>query len=496
MPDILPTPRRMSPAKARQFSMSWGYDATDDRGRRRPPRTRTMHEDRQAEDRHRRILSASARDLARNFTIAAWAIRKTLDMVSQFTFQATTSDSGFNDYLEAWWAERSKKHNFDVAGRHPHRRAVRLAEACRIVDGDVFWLKLAPPNGNPLRGKIQAIESDRVAMPRDAVPKNSKPDDWLNGVRVDANTGRSLAYAICRRVGRTRKQLQRIVSARNIIPHAAYEFRIDQVRGISPITTALNAFRDVAEGTEFALAKLKLGQLFGLQVTSAATDGTTFAGPKVNEEDADGDGTPDSAPRVDLKRGPFMAELEPGEEIKVVESHEPSSETVAFLNLTIHIAIKALDIPTSILDESKVNFFGGRGALMQYLKSCSTKILDLQEFQHEHARWRMGLAVADGELELPSGKDFDFLKFDFVNAGLPWFDPAKEARGQAMGIAMGATSPQRVCRETGTDYYENIDQIAEALAYAESKGVPLTFADSTAFAPELTVAGEGVSGGN
>jgi capsid protein len=356
----------------------------------------------------------------------------------------------------------------------------------------VGWLKIAPPTGNANRGKVQAIEADRIAIPRGDLPRNSKPEEWINGVRVDLDTGRALAYGICRRVGNTRKELQRIVPARHIIMHAAYEFRYDQVRGISPIASALNWFRDTYEGFDYALAKMKVNQLFGLQVLTEIGDGGPFTGPGTAQytEDTDDDGVKDSAPRIDLKQGPFVTELDPGEKIEVVESKTPSSETVAFLKLMVHISLRALDIPFSFFDESFTNFYGSRGGLIQYLHACDSKVKDLQEFQDEHFKWRAGLAVEDGELELPSGRDFDYLAWEFVPGGVPWWDPAKEARGQAMGIAMGATSPQRVCREMGTRFEENIDEIAAAMEYAKSKGVSLHFADSSAFRPEITVGAE------
>ncbi len=468
---------------------SGGYDATEHRGRRRPPMTGTSSEDVHLDARRRQILSATSRDLARNWASAQWAIRKHLAFVADFSFQAKTDDPGFNKDYEAWWAEKCKKHQFDVASRHTHRRAVKLAEACKSVDGDVLWMKLAPSVGDPNRGCIQAIEGDRIDMPRGSVPANANWEEWVNGVRVEPDTGRALAYGICRRVGRTQKVLQRIVPARNVFLHANYEFRYDQVRGISPLAAALNQFRDTQEGVEFALAKLKVGQMFGVQITH---NGEGMGGPlPAPEEDEEGESCDDDGqPRINLGRAPYVVELEPGEEAKVIESRTPSTETVDFLKLIIHIALRSLDIPYSFFDESFTNFYGSRGGLIQYLHSCTDKVIDLQELQDEHHRWRVGLGIADRELVLPSGKDFSWLKWEFVPGGVPWWDPVKEVRGQAMAIAAGLSSPQRACREVGTVFEENVDQIADAQAYAKSKGVSLTYADSSAFAPAITIGGD------
>lgn len=101
----------------------------------------------------------------------------------------------------------------------------------------------------------------------------------------------------------------------------------------------------------------------------------------------------------------------------------------------------------------------------------------------------IGMAVADGTIRLPAGMNYEDIYYEHVPAGVPWWDPAKEARGQAMGVAMGVTSPQRVCRELGTDFETNIDEIAKAMAYAKERGVDLKYADSSAFAPEVSVQG-------
>lgn len=447
-----------------------GYDATETRGRRRAISSSTMSEDRQANDRKRKILSSNSRDLSRNFAIAAWAIRKHLDFVSRFTFQAKTGDRGYDRELEGVVTEAMNRHRFDVAARHSYRRALRIAEACRVKDGDLGWLKLA---GTRNRGMIQAIEGDRIKTPDGGeLPDNTNPDDWVNGVRVNS-FGKSMAYAICDR-SRTsnRLTLNRLVSSRNIIVHGFYD-RYDQVRGVSPIAAGLNWFRDTYEGFEYALAKVKISQLFGLAFYRDSTRGAfgdNVAQPTV---DADEDGEADAGYEVDLSKGPFQLDLDPGDRAEFLENKTPAAETVDFLKMMIHVALKSLDIPYSFFDESFTNFYGSRGGLIQYLKSCQNKIEDLQEFQNEWAQWRLGLMLVDGELELPAGKDFSFLKWEWVPDGVPWWDPLKEVKGNKEAVSAGFTSPQRVCREVGTDFETNIRETAEAFKLADELGVSL-----------------------
>ena len=54
--------------------------------------------------------------------------------------------------------------------------------------------------------------------------------------------------------------------------------------------------------------------------------------------------------------------------------------------------------------------------------------------------------------------------------------PAVVAPTGVAAINAGLDNPYRICKETGRgEYEENIDQIARAREYAESRGVPLNY---------------------
>lgn len=459
-------------------TLTSGYDAIDGSSRRRQPISRTSSEDAIADARKRQMLTGTASDIARNFIVAKWLVRKHLDYVSTFEFQAKTTDRGYNAYLEQWWADRTTAETFDVAGRHPHRRFVRISEAQRVLAGDMGWLKLAMRPGHPDRGKVQAIEGDRITLGRGETPRGTRPEDWVNGVLVDQNTGKALKYALSKRVAKTRLEFDRMEDASNLILHACYEFRFDQVRGVSPIAAGLNWMRDTYEAFDHSNAKLKLAQLLGVSIYSSTQDNIWARG--------------DDGYEIDFSnRGPFILELEQGDKAEILESKTHGAETNNYLRMLILICLKALDIPFSFWDESFTNFYGSRGGLIQYQKSSKDRICDLRDLQYKHADWRFAIGVADGDLELPSGKGLSFLTngYDFIPAGVPWWDPTKEVRGAAMAIACGLSSPQKACRESNTDFEQNILEIKQAMEFAEANGVPLTFADSSAFVPEISVGG-------
>lgn len=437
------------------------YSAVVDKKRRRPPKLRTYHEDEHAKGRERTKLLATARDVVRNFSVARWAIGKHLDYVSSFSFQAKTGDPGLDDEIEALFRPWFGRYGCDVARRHPFRRFVRLAEARRCVDGDFGFLKVAGRPGSDVRGKLQGIEADRIYTPND-LPDDYDREDFVNGVRTSP-FGATLSYCLCDRTTSGDMKFARIVPANNLILHGFFD-RFDQTRGISPIVAALNSLQDVYEGFDYALAKMKVAQLFGLAVYRSDSDRLG------DESDTDGDGIDDT---VAFGRGTIQLDLDAEDRAEILEAKTPAAETTDFLKLMIHVSLRALDIPYSFFDESFTNFYGSRGGLIQYLKSCKSKQQDLQEVLDEITKWRLGLFVADGELTLPRRMEFDDLRWEWVPDGVPWWDPVKEVTGNTKAIAAGLTDYQRVCRESGTDFFDNIDAIAEQQAYAASKGVVL-----------------------
>lgn len=467
-------PSRISRA-ARRFAAglayAFGYDIAEPSRRRRALSQSRGSEDRELDSLGRARATQAARDLQRKFAIAAWAVRKHLDYVSAFSFRCRTGvvlpdgtdlDQRVEDLIE-WWG---RKQNFDAAGRHWLPRMLRLIEARRTVDGDVGVLKLDD-------GRVQVIEGDRIRTPA-GLPAN----DWVHGVRIDP-AGRALAYAVHRRGAfGGGYELERIVSAGNLLLHGYYE-RIDQVRGISPLAPALHPFADVYEAFEYALAKAKVAQMFGL--VTYRDDDAALGGVA---ETAEGSGKF----AIDFGAGPFHLDLGRDDKAEFLENRTPSTEFYQFTTAMIHGALKALDLPYSFYDEAHTNFYGSRGALIQYLQSCKAKRRDNVELLTALTAWRLSLFILDGQLVLPRGWRLADLmaRVEWVPDGVPWWNPQQEATGHAMLLEAGLTTPQRICQETGTDYYRNIDDIAEAIEYARARGVPLSFAASATGGEEPT----------
>ena len=242
---------------------------------------------------------------------------------------------------------------------------------------------------------------------------------------------------------------------------------------------ALNPLRDVYENFTYALAKAKVSQLFALAFYRDSPESAGYveedeSGPQA---DTDGDGEAEAQGyKVDFGGGPQMLDLEPGDKAEFLESRQPSSEFQDFTQLVIQVALKALDIPYSFYDESHTNFFGSRAAWLHYERSCKDKRDDQIEMRRNYTLWKLNRWILDGRLVLPAGMRVSDVGFEWVPRGMPWWDPSKEINGHVQAIKAALDNPQRICRATGSDYYDNVDEISKAIEYAREKGVPIEFA--------------------
>jgi len=178
--------------------------------------------------------------------------RKHLDFIAEQSLTIRTGDKSLDKDIESALTERSRPENFDIRGNHSRESYTRLVELLALVDGDVFTQKL-------VSGHVQGFEADRVRTPS-ASPKNQK---WVHGCEVD-RAGKIRRVAVCERGDRKNDLQPQAVLKYSTVLHHGYFQRLDQVRGASPFLPAMNNLQDVYENKAYALAKAKIGQLFGM----------------------------------------------------------------------------------------------------------------------------------------------------------------------------------------------------------------------------------------
>jgi len=450
----------------------FGYDGIVDRKKRTPPRSITQSEDRVLQTNDRTKLTATIRDQRRNIALIQWMINKHLDYVSRFEFQPTTKDEGLNDNLRRlmkWW---SRKQNCDIARRHTLFRFLRLLESHSVIDGDAAALKMGS-------GHLQGIEGDRIRYPtRGSVPESIalRKGRFVEGIEIGGN-GQALNYLITRRLD-TSFTYDKLVSARNV-EHVGYFTRYDQVRGISPLASAINLAQDLYEGFDAQLIKTKMQAMFGLAIkheniddeatdSFGHTDRATGEAPTSETDDYD----------FELLPG-LKLFLKPGDSVDTIESKSPSNEFQDFSKMIIGVAIKALDLPMTFYDSRESSFSAMRSDLNTYVDSTDAKRERLQEFLDNITAWKIGQWTnartqgGDGPfvLDLPSGMLARDITWQWIPKGIMWIDPLKEVNAQGQAISLGLKSRQTIAAEQGLNWKDEVDQLEAEEKLLIEKGV-------------------------
>jgi len=434
----------------------FGYDAAKSSKNRRMIPIQLKSEDKTLKPHERAKLLTRAREANRNYSLAAWAINKHLDYVSSFNFMPTTEDDGFNEYLSQWAKRWCRAENFSFNSKLSMSRFIRLLETCSVIDGDAFVLMLKD-------GRVQGIEGDRIKTPRRGeIPQRYKELDWIHGIGFRNTTPR---YAAVHKRGKILSfEYERMVRWEYLL-HRAYYTRLDQWRGITPLSSCINAMSDLYESHEYALAKMKVAQIFGLVTyrESHQAFGTDF--------DAENEEENQDAPPLKVTGGPFHVDLAEGEKMDVVESRNPSQEFQNFSEKMTMLALKGLDIPYSFFDEAHTNYSGQRQAWLQYEKSANGKREGLREILNKLTNWRLYKDYLAGELELPDRMSWQDIKWEWIATGVPWIDPLKEVKANTLAIDYGLASREEILKSQGRDFHEIIKQLQKEKELMDNLGV-------------------------
>ncbi len=446
------------------------YDALNPKGRRKAPSSATQHEDRHLGQEQRRQLIGGVRDLRRNSSLVDWMIRQHMNYVCEHRFQSRTGDDSLDDEIELMMAEEFEPDKLDEMTLSGIAEYTQINETMSVLDGDCGTLFIDNDGG-----RIQGIESDRIRDPYSwyfGGSANNPEEIWYNGVRTTLS-GRPLEYAIHRRSnGLTSFEFERRVPAANFHLHA-YRTRYDQQRGISPLASAYNQLRDIYEAEDYAMIRSKVASLFAMAVTRNASES---AGDIGYEKDENGDPVR-STYEVDFGRGPVFLDLDPGDDAKFLDSDNPGGNLQDFWRFISMIALKSLDIPYGLLDESVANFFGNKTAWLSYDRSCDPKRKRVRRLLDRIAGFKYANLIRSKRLTLPKTIVLARKPWEWVPRGMPWWRPLEEVTANLKAIGGGLTNPQRVCIEADQgDFYDNIKQIAKAKKYAHEKGVELSFA--------------------
>jgi len=454
--------------------MQFDYAAIQDKGRRAAPKTRIYHEGEVLTPTKRRKMQATTQDQNRNISLVAWMVRKHLDYVSKFHFSFRTNRELVNNLVNRIFRWHGAPCNLDFLGRFGRDEMFRLFELEKVVAGDAGLLKLADL-------KLQAIESDLIAQGV-AEQGGTKAPDGVNssGLLLDS-MGRVEQYCICRRGDNGGKPIFAHMEPRGNIIFDGYWSRFSsQLRGVSPLTTAINMVQDTYEAFEFNIVKAKMHALFGVAITrdadpdSGAMGGAAGATAETEDATATATGT-----HQDLNpRAINMLDMGPGEKPVVIESTTPSSQFVEGSYLFIQVAMLALDIPITSFDSRRSSFSARIADLNEYEVSSDAKRTKNRYVRQDYSNWLLRSIWNDPASPWllrstceANGMDLRDVQeaAEWVASGSPWLDKYKQVQGDELAINIKLDNPIDAARRRGADVFVNIDKAIKVEVYERDR---------------------------
>lgn len=489
----MPRLRTAAEIAASRRGTALGYNAIVSTDRRRPVTSRTSSEGFYLTPAKREAASATVRDDRRNMSILAWMVRRHLDNVSRFTphFRMpgdTQEATALNDIVRRLMRWHARRRNFDALGRHGRDEFLRMFEAGKVLTGDSAALKVRG-------GKLQGIEGDRIAKANvSGVPDNVGKRFGDHGIAFGPDGARN-AFMLCKRMSDGKSlEFEREVPASDMIFDGYWPERFDSDRGVSPLLSAINEAADVREAWEWHLLKVKAAGVFGFAFTRAGEVGFESAAPS-------GD-TPETEPASYAKRtaqalkarGMINLDLDPGDDVKSIESSSPNPNVVPFTRELVRCVLLSLDIPFTFFDSLTASFSARIADRNEYEEACEWKREKNADVLDEiYGGWLFGLwAAADlfgfgaalKQARLSVEEAAAMLRW--VPAGRPWLDRTNEMSGHILALTAGVTSTPRICSSYGDDAYEIAQEQAEYLARA---GAPLLYAAGGQQAVQAIMAG-------
>lgn len=500
---------RKKPAPAQATKLA--YDAVSEKGRRRAPAKQVTAEHVVLPESKRRRLLATVQDQIRNAALAAWMVRRHLDYVSRFRFQFRTGNDPLDRLVSRIFDWHARPRNFDVAGRMGREESFRMFEAEKVTAGDAAFIKLLIGN----LPKLQAIESDLLAYPKTGRKKAGHRGMYeqltpqeIDGVEIDTGAVMSQSapgavdkWCICNR-GWDGRQLafDHLEDAGKVMFDAYLTRFSSQVRGISPLSVAVNTIQDLYEGFEWNLLKAKVHAIFGVAIMRDYAGGSTdqeevsMLGGAANvpigtdeamktaAESEDGTKAITSSLQNLTPDSVLMVDMETKGRIEMLESKTPSNEFQAFSELMMRVTMMALDIPFTAFDSKASSFSGMIADQNFYEVSCRWKREKNKWMRQEYSDWLLEWAWNDASefplREVAAAAGFTRLRelqeqVEWIPSGAPWLQKLQEAEGDRLAISIGADNILDVCKRRGTDFFDNVNKQAQAYEHARAMGVPL-----------------------
>ncbi|MBR6343690.1 MAG: phage portal protein [Selenomonadaceae bacterium] len=419
-----------------------------------------------------------------------------------------------HEEARAW--QKKARREFDLWAASKHCDLYRrnnfydlqdMAYVAYLVDGDAFALfrRKPPTRYMPYSLRLQILEGNRISNPMDGsfpgglgpfAVEMVSPDTGnriVSGVEIDAD-GAVEAYWVCNKVQGDPVEIAKLetwvrvkafgdLSGMPNILQICHDIRSEQYRGVPYLAPVIETLKQVSRYTNAELTAAIIKSFFALFFTNNPSGSNTIPAPSAwggNEEESD-----PNAPVVDVSEyglGPgTLNALPAGVDVKAVDAGRSMSTFDAFVSQLIKQIGAAIGVPYEVIMKNFTSSYSAsRAAMLQAWEEFKLRrTWFARDFcQPVYEAW-LTEAIAIGRLDAPGFFDDPAIRAAWCHAD--WYgptmsilDPVKDITGSALRVQYGLSTREREAAEmTGTDFEENLDQLAWEKERIEALGLSM-----------------------
>lgn len=417
---------------------------------------------------YRDVVRARARDLERNSDIMNSVLRSYRRNVigAGFQLQANGKNSRINKELERLWKKWCKARNCDVTGTQNFMQIMGMAVTRKKVDGGILFVKVYTNDGM-IPFKLQMIEVDELDSMRTGTQKNG--NRVIGGIEYN-KYNRPIGYWIRQYdIDGFTLSAPRFVPAKDVIFYYTKN-RPSQVREMSDMSPTIPRIRDTNEFMTAVSVKERIAAC--LSVFIKKTLPPVGIGRGTNSDNSakhDYDGKT-------LTPG-MIKELNAGDDVQVVNPTGQATDATAFTKLQQRMigAGQGLSYEATSRDMSETNYASARQGAIEDEMTYQEEVDAIMDVMDEIYESFVISCVLSGQIQI---KDFwnkkeNYLDHTWIKAPKKWIDPQKESNATKTAMSTGQKTFKEIAAEAGKDWRQQIDDMAEVIAYGKKKGIDL-----------------------
>lgn len=285
-------------------------------------------------------MISEARSLAQTFGPIKTIKRKFSNyVVGSCLAKWHTGDSDVDAIYAKNWANSMAR--IDAGGKRHFRLLAKIAVARQVIDGDIFAQKTKSADGY---AQVRLIEADRVNNGMLYAPDT---DDMVGGVKLGPNkTPIGIRVTERDRFGQFRNPTDLPISS---VVHYYDPMRVDGVRGVTELDTALNSIRDLKEIIDAERSAVKLNGKIALimkSVTGGASGRNAWASSATTGSDSTGSGNDVYVEDINDAMTRYMF---PNEDVKAHQPSRPGGDWLQFAQFLIQMIATGVDLPYGLV---------------------------------------------------------------------------------------------------------------------------------------------------